>query len=218
MAMISIHHDPLKRLFDLFFSLLFLALSSPLFLFLMILVKLTSEGPIFYKSRRLGRGGKIIHCLKFRSMYKDAEARLHHLLKTDPLLAKEWKSFQKIEKDPRITPVGHFLRKTSLDEIPQFWNVLKGDLSVVGPRPPTLLGPPEKYLEEIHSLYGDKTEKILSVRPGITGVWQVSGRSQIPFEQRKAMEEEYAMHRTFWKDLQVIVKTIPAIFYTKGAF
>lgn len=213
--MIQIQHDPVKRLFDILFSLCFLILLSPLFVIVAILVKLSSEGPILYKSLRMGRGGELIACLKFRSMYKDADSRLHELLKEDPLFRKEWKAFQKVENDPRITPLGKFLRKASLDEIPQFWNVLIGNLSVVGPRPPTLLCSPS--LQEITKLYGEKASVILSVRPGITGVWQISGRSQIPFKERCLIEEKYAKERTFLKDLIVIAKTLPAVFSTKGA-
>ena len=123
--------------------------------------------------------------------------------------------YQKVQDDPRITPVGKFLRKTSLDEIPQFWNVLKGNLSVVGPRPPTVIT--KKSLSEVVKLYGPKTTTILSVRPGITGVWQISGRSEIPFKERCLIEEKYAKERTFLKDLVVIAKTLPAVFTSKGA-
>ena len=105
-----------------------------------------------------------------------------------------------------------------MDELPQFINVLKGDLSVVGPRPPTLMGPPEEYLKEIRHLYGEMTPKILSVRPGITGVWQISGRSYLTFEERRRIEASYAETRTFWQDLVVIIKTIPAVFFSKGAY
>lgn len=216
--LVSVRRNPTKRAFDILFSLSVLIFLSPLFLALGLLVRFTSEGPIFYKSRRLGRGGKIIDCWKFRTMYKDAEERLHHLLETDASFRKEWDAFQKVKADPRITPIGRFLRKTSLDEFPQFWNVLKGDLSVVGPRPPTLLGPPENFFQEIRSLYGESTAKILSVRPGITGLWQVSGRSQITFEERRKLEERYAETSTFWQDLVVIAKTIPAVLFSRGAF
>lgn len=215
---IHIRKDPLKRLFDIVFSFTFLVAATPLFIALSVLIGLTSNGPVFYKSRRMGRGGKTIQCWKFRSMYKDAEVRLHDLLLADVQFKTEWDAFQKVKHDPRITPVGKFLRKTSLDEIPQFWNVLKGELSVVGPRPPTLVGPEENNRQEIRILYGDKAEKILSVRPGITGVWQVSGRSQITFEERCSIEENYALHHTFWQDLVVIAKTIPAVLFAKGAF
>ena len=151
-------------------------------------------------------------------MFADAESRLHYLLQTEPNLKKEWDTFQKFKVDPRITPIGKFLRKTSLDEIPQFLNVLMGDLSVVGPRPPTLVGPPQHYLQEIRKLYGPSANLILSVRPGITGLWQISGRSQIPMQERVKIEAEYAESRNFWFDLVVIAKTIPAVFFSKGAF
>ncbi len=210
--------DPLKRVFDIAFSSVFLLAALPFFLLLALIVRSTSRGPVFFKSRRLGQGGKIIECLKFRTMYEDAEARLHHLLKTDAAFRTEWDAFQKVKSDPRITPIGKFLRKTSLDEIPQFWNVLKGDLSVVGPRPPTLIGPTENFLHEIALLYGERTAKILSVKPGITGIWQISGRSQISFEDRCKLEESYAESRTFWLDLVVICKTVPAVLFSRGAF
>ncbi|HSX27042.1 MAG TPA: sugar transferase [Chlamydiales bacterium] len=215
---IQIQHDSLKRTFDILFSLTILCLLSPLFIFIALAVRLTSEGPIFFKSRRLGRGGNEIDCWKFRTMYKDAEERLHHLLQTDSAFCAEWEQFQKVKLDPRITPIGRFLRKTSIDEFPQFWNVLRGDLSVVGPRPPTLLGPPDQYFQEICRLYGKRAAKILSVRPGITGIWQISGRSQISFDERCKLEEQYAENRTFWKDLVLIAKTIPAVLFSRGAF
>jgi len=215
---IQIRHSPSKRLFDLVFSSMFLIVTSPCFLILAILIRITSSGPVFYKSPRLGRGGKPIGCWKFRSMYEDAEARLKQLLAEDNDFRKEWELFQKVKRDPRITPIGKFLRKTSLDEFPQFWNVLKGDLSVVGPRPPSLVGPQKTWLQEIHLLYGEFSEKILSVRPGITGIWQISGRSQISFEKRCVMDADYAMHHTFWNDLIIIIKTIPAILFSKGAY
>jgi len=214
----QIQHDPVKRVFDIVFSGLFLLAVSPFLLVLAILVKQASPGPIFYKSARLGRGGKVIQCLKFRTMFVDAEERLHSLLHTHANLRNEWETFQKFKNDPRITPIGNFLRKTSLDEIPQFWNVLVGDLSVVGPRPPTLIGPPESYLEEIQKLYGPSAFKILSIRPGITGIWQISGRSHIPFAERAKMEADYAESRNFWTDLVVIAKTIPAVLFSKGAY
>lgn len=214
----EIRRDPWKRGFDIVFSALCLLVFSPFLLLLSLLVALTSRGPVFYKSRRLGRGGKLIECIKFRTMYKDAELRLHQLLHTDAAFRAEWEKFQKVQLDPRITPVGRFLRRTSLDEFPQFWNVLKGDLSVVGPRPPTLLGPPEQFLKEIQALYGARTATILSIRPGITGIWQISGRSRIPFETRCELEESYALQRTFWQDLKLIFKTVPAVLFSRGAF
>jgi len=215
---IAIRHDPLKRIFDIAFSLFVLIVFSPLFILLALLVKVTSLGPVFYRSVRLGRGGKVIYCWKFRSMFRDADERLMQLLNSNEELRLEWEQFQKIKNDPRITLIGRFIRKTSLDEWPQFWNVLKGDLSIVGPRPPVLIGPPDRFAEEIRKWYGIKMDKILSIRPGLTGVWQISGRSEISFEERVRLEEKYAETRTFLKDLILILKTIPAVIFSRGAY
>jgi len=214
----GIKHDPLKRIFDILFSFVFLVCSAPFLLIIGFLVALTSKGPIVYHSLRLGRGGSTIRCLKFRTMYENAEDRLHEILRSDPSLQREWDQYQKLKSDPRITPIGKFLRRTSLDEALQFWNVLKGDLSVVGPRPLTLMGTAGTYLDEIRSIYGKNAQTILSVRPGITGIWQVSGRSKVPLLERQKMETNYAQTRTFWVDLVVIAKTIPVVISSKGAF
>lgn len=214
----KIRRQVLKRLFDIFFSLFILILFSPLYLVLAILVKCSSDGPIFYTSRRIGKSGKIIHCLKFRTMVKDADAKLTCLLASHPALAAEWELFDKLHQDPRITSVGKLLRKTSLDELPQFFNVLTGDLSVVGPRALHLADSPETSLQKIRRIYGGKTDQILSIRPGITGVWQVSGRSSLPIEERSRLDTLYVEQQTFWQDLKVICKTIPAVLHSKGAF
>lgn len=215
---LKVQHDPLKRGFDILFSALFLIVFSPVYLAIALIVFVTSPGPVFYRSTRLGRGGKVIKCLKFRTMYPDAEERLHTILKTNPEMKRDWDLYQKFKNDPRIIPTGQFLRRTSLDELPQFWNVLKGDLSVVGPRPPTLMGPPADYLHEIRTIYGKSAFQILSVRPGITGIWQVSGRSEISLLERSKLERHYARCRTFWLDIVVIAKTVPAVFLSKGAY
>ncbi len=207
-----------KRLFDIFFSLAMLFCLSPLYLLLAVLVKCSSEGPIFYTSRRIGLGGKIIHCIKFRTMEKDADVKLPKLLASNPQLAAEWALFDKLHQDPRITPIGRFLRKTSLDELPQFFNVLTGDLSVVGPRALHVYGPIESHVQQMRRIYGEKTDQILSVRPGITGIWQISGRSFIPIEERCQLDALYVQQQTFWRDMLVICKTIPAVLYSKGAF
>jgi undecaprenyl-phosphate galactose phosphotransferase len=139
----------------------------------------------------------------------DAELRLAEIL-LDPAAKQEWDTYYKLKNDPRIHAVGKFLRKTSLDELPQFFNVLKGDLSVVGPRPVTE--------EEVTKYFGDKAKKILSVRPGLTGIWQTSGRSLLTFDERLKLEESYIDQQSFLLDLQIIFKTIPAIIFPKGAF
>jgi undecaprenyl-phosphate galactose phosphotransferase len=186
-------------------------LASPIFLLIAFLIILTSPGKIIYSHERIGRGGKPFCCYKFRTMYIDADRRLKEILNSDPLLRKEWEQNYKLKNDPRITFFGAFLRKTSLDELPQFWNVLKGDLSVVGPRP--------VVKDEIEKFYHVKAYKILSIRPGLTGVWQVSGRSDISsYEKRVEMDEYYVDNQSFLMDLKLICKTLPAMLASKGAY
>jgi exopolysaccharide production protein ExoY len=213
-----IKHNPLKRTFDVLFSVFILAFLFPVYIIISALVYFSSPGPIFYISLRIGRGGKIIKCIKFRTMYVDAEKKLYKLLAKNPAYKEEWEKYQKLKNDPRIFPFGAFLRKTSLDELPQFINVLKGDLSIVGPRPFVLIGPKESFQVEIKKYLGDKTEKILSMRPGITGIWQTSGRSDLSIEERIALEEVYIDNQSFIKDLYLIIKTIAVIFFPKGAY
>jgi undecaprenyl-phosphate galactose phosphotransferase len=196
--------------FDIGFSLVALACLVPVLGLVALVVKASSPGPLFFRSQRVGRGGKIFGCLKFRTMFADAEKRLEEMLQKDPALKKEWETFWKLKEDPRITPVGRFLRKTSLDELPQFWNVLMGELSVVGPRPITQ--------EEVKRYYGDKAEKILSLRPGVTGLWQTSGRNLLSFEERVLLEERYVDTHSFLLDLKLILKTIPSMISCKGAY
>jgi undecaprenyl-phosphate galactose phosphotransferase len=200
----------MKRVFDIGFSLVALACLVPVLGLVALVVKASSPGPLFFRSQRVGRGGKIFGCLKFRTMFADAEKRLEEMLQKDPALKKEWETFWKLKEDPRITPVGRFLRKTSLDELPQFWNVLMGELSVVGPRPITQ--------EEVKRYYGDKAEKILSLRPGVTGLWQTSGRNLLSFEERVLLEERYVDTHSFLLDLKLILKTIPSMISCKGAY
>lgn len=160
-----------KRIFDILFSLAALLLGLPFFIAIAFLIKLSSKGPIFYCSLRLGHKGQLFKFWKFRSMHCDADSRLQHLLKHQPKLNREWKKFFKLKNDPRLTYLGRLIRKTSLDELPQFWNVLKGDLSIVGPRP--YLPREEKRIKE---LIGSNIDVLFSVKPGLTGIWQTSGR------------------------------------------
>lgn len=205
-----IRHIPVKRAFDICFSLCALILGSPLFL-LIALITFLSSGKVFYAHERIGRGCLPFRCYKFRSMYSDADQRLNEILASDPEKKAEWEKTFKLKQDPRVTPIGAFLRKTSLDELPQFWNVLKGDLSIVGPRP--------VVKAELNKYFGVKAYKILSVRPGITGVWQVSGRSNIEcYQQRIKLDESYVDNQSFLLDLKIIAKTIPAIMTSKGAY
>lgn len=199
-----------KRLFDICFSLILLMLAAPFFLLSMGIVKLSSPGPVFYAHQRMGRNGKLFGCLKFRTMYQDAEERLLPLLASNPALMQEWKTFFKLKEDPRITPIGKFLRKTSLDELPQIWNVLKGDMSVVGPRPLTE--------HEVTYYLKEKAEKILSIRPGLTTLWIVNGRNGLSLEERIRLEEFYVAHRSFWLDCKLIIRTALIMIFPKGAY
>lgn len=203
-----------KRCFDILFSSCFIILFLPFYLLIILLIKLDSKGPVFYVGQRLGRGGTIIKTIKFRTMYVDAEQRLKELLTFNSKIREEWKLFQKLHKDPRCTWVGKFLRKTSLDELPQFFNVLKGDLSVVGPRP--------HYVCELQEKEDSPLKKyahlILSVKPGITGIWQISGRNKLSYKDRVVLDSLYMKKQSFFYDLIIIVKTIPVILSSKGAF
>jgi exopolysaccharide production protein ExoY len=204
------NHKPLKRIFDLSFSLMVVIGALPLFVILAFLVRISSRGPITYSQQRIGRGGRIFKCLKFRSMYADADNRLEAILASDPSLRAEWEASHKLKKDPRVTVIGRFLRKTSLDELPQFLNVLRGDLSVVGPR--------AMVYQELDKHVKDKATKILSIRPGITGLWQVSGRSDTSYAKRISLDEEYIENQSLLLDARIIAKTIPVMVFSKGAY
>jgi undecaprenyl-phosphate galactose phosphotransferase len=199
-----------KRTFDIIFSLCAIVFFLPLGILLSILIKLSSEGPIFYSSKRVGKDGQDIYCWKFRTMCINADERLQQILQDDPKLKQEWDTFYKLKDDPRISTVGKFLRKKSLDELPQFWNVLKGDLSVVGPRPCTE--------EEVKKYFAEKAGKILSVRPGLTGIWQTSGRNLLTYEERIKLEESYIDQQSLTLDLLIVFKTIPMLFFARGAY
>ncbi|MCB1107479.1 MAG: sugar transferase [Chlamydiia bacterium] len=202
-----------KRFFDIIFSLSFVLIFSPLYLLLALLIKLDSKGPVFYIGKRLGKGGRYIHIFKFRTMYIDAEERLEEMLKKDPKIKEEWDVYQKLHDDPRCTSIGKFLRRTSLDEFPQFFNVLKGDLSVVGPRP--------HYIEELKGKEDSPLKKyahlVLAVKPGITGLWQISGRSHLSYEDRVELDSLYYKKQSFFYDMKVILKTIPLVLISRGA-
>lgn len=206
----KVRRIPLKRLFDIFFSLFVLIAASPIFIILTLFIRLTSKGKAFYSQERIGRGGAPFKCYKFRTMHLDAEKRLNDLLSTNPEMKKEWEEKHKLTNDPRVTKMGKFLRKTSLDELPQFFNVLKGDLSVVGPRP--------VVYEEIQRHYGAKAYKILSIRPGLTCIWQISGRSDTSYQRRIQLDEQYVDRRSLLFDLLLIIKTIPKMISSKGAY
>lgn len=201
-----------KRALDVVISLAILIGCSWLYLLLMLAIKLTSRGPIFYCQKRMGRGGRTIRMWKFRSMVLDAEERLQALLDRDPAAREEWSRVAKLKNDPRVTPIGRFMRITSLDEIPQFWNILKGEMSVVGPRPLAL---PEvkKYAS-----YGVPYHYYSRMMPGLTGMWQVSGRSNTTYEQRVAYDMYYARNWSIWLDLVLVARTVKVVLAREGAY
>ncbi len=195
-----------KRVFDVAAVLLSAVLVLPLLVPLVLLVWLEGGSPI-YSQIRVGRGGRRFSCLKLRSMVPDAEARLARVLATDAASAREWALSQKLTDDPRITRLGHFLRQTSLDELPQLLNVLKGDMSLVGPRPVV----PDEMLR-----YREHVATYQAVRPGLTGIWQASGRNNISYDERVAMDVEYVGTISFGRDLRLILRTFGAVFHRTG--
>lgn len=201
---------PLKRAMDFVLSLAGLITLSPLFLIIGLIIKLSSKGNVIYSQKRIGKGGIAFQCYKFRTMRQDADDQLKALLKNHPELLQEWTKNCKLKKDPRITKFGYFLRSTSLDELPQLWNVLKGELSLVGPRP--------VVQAELLTYYKAKAAKILSVRPGLTGLWQISGRNNIKYEDRVLLDEKYVDEQSMLLDLQILLKTVPVIIYGDGAY
>lgn len=203
----------IKRTLDIIASLAALMVLAPVFLLIAIAIKLESKGPVFYKGIRLGLNKHRIVIYKFRTMCVDAEARLDHLLKTDKQAAKQWQTYQKLDHDPRITKVGDFLRKTSLDELPQFFCILKGDLSLVGPR---------TYIEKIvkqdaFAKYQGQFDNIFSVKPGLTCLWQISGRNSLTHQDRIFLDSLYSKQKSLRKDLAILFKTVPVVLGRGGA-
>ena len=196
-----------KRLFDVVFSLSILMLFFPVYLLLAILIALNSPGPVFYVQERVGKDYKRFGCMKFRTMVANADEMLLDMMADSPDLREEFEDNFKLKQDPRITRIGKFLRYTSLDEFPQFWNVLKGDMSVVGPRP---------LVPEELPKYGRHMDKVLTIRPGITGLWQVSGRNDIPYQRRVQMDIYYVNFKNFWMDIWLIIKTIGVMIFPRG--
>jgi lipopolysaccharide/colanic/teichoic acid biosynthesis glycosyltransferase len=193
----------IKRTGDILFALAVLGVGAPAYLLLGVLVKLTSRGPVFYVQRRVGRDYRNFGCIKFRTMRRDADKLLSSLLAESPDLQEEFRNDFKLRNDPRITPLGKFLRRSSLDELPQFVNVLRGEMSVVGPRP---------IVRKELPRYGERMDEVLAVRPGLTGLWQVSGRNNLSYAERVKLDVRYARHRSFLMDMKIILRTIRVIF------
>lgn len=200
-----IHYRKRKRGLDILGSLFLLVLFSPLMAAIALLVKLSSRGPVLYASTRVGRGGKPFQFLKFRSMYTDADKRLAELSESNE---KDGPIF-KMKNDPRITPIGRFLRKYSLDELPQLFNVLRGDMSLVGPRPPI----PHEVVQ-----YDTYCQERLSVRPGLTCYWQIMGRSDLTFSEWMELDHRYLREMGLWTDLKILLKTPLAVLKGDGAY
>ncbi len=198
-----------KRVFDVLFSIMGMVILSPLLVGIMLLIRLDSNGPVFFGHKRLGRGGRYFSCYKFRTMLINSQDILNNLLENDQEAREKWERDFKLKDDPRITKIGSFLRKTSLDELPQLWNVLKGDMSLVGPRP--------IIADEVQK-YGEKSKYLFRVIPGITGLWQVSGRNDVDYDERILLDEYYAKNWSLWLDIELLFRTIGAVLKKKGAY
>lgn len=199
----------LKRTFDYFAALnIMLILAVPL-LIIAVLIKFTSRGPVIFSHKRVGKDGRPFFCHKFRTMRTDAEQRLSDILSSDPAALSEWEKHRKLRQDPRITGIGRFLRRTSLDELPQLFNVIKGEMSLVGPRPVTKA--------EIIDHYKESASLCFSVPPGITGLWQVSGRSNSTYERRISLDCWYVRNWNLWLDIVILLKTFKVVFEKEGA-
>jgi len=197
-----------KRVFDVVLASTLIVVLAPVMLAITLIIWLNGRSPVFGHTR-VGKSGQLFRCYKFRTMVPDADVRLANLLFTRPDLEQEWKEEFKLKSDPRVTSIGAFLRKTSLDELPQLFNVLKGEMSLVGPRP--------VIVQELEK-YGDKVKHYLSVKPGITGLWQVGGRNNLSYEQRVALDVNYVENHSLLIDIIILFKTIFAVFAFKGAY
>lgn len=197
----------LKRTFDIIASASALLVLSPVFLAITIAIKKDSKGPVFYKHKRIGKNGEPIYLYKFRSMYTNSKEKLEELLK-DPEIKKEWEENYKLKNDPRITKVGNILRKTSLDELPQLLNILKGEMSVIGPRP---------VVDDEIEKFGNAKQKLLSVKPGLTGWWACNGRSCTSYDERVNLELYYVDNQSLLLDAKCFFKTIGAVIKRDGA-
>ena len=199
----------IKTMFDFVVTLVGTVMISPVLLFIALWIYKDSPGPVIFKHMRIGKNGKPFPCYKFRSMCVDAKIKLEELLETDPEAKAEWERDFKLRNDPRVTKSGAFLRKTSLDELPQIFNVLKGEMSLVGPRP---------IIHEELERYGEYVDDYLMVKPGITGMWQVSGRSDIDYEERVLLDSWYVRNWSVWIDIVMLFKTFKVVLLRKGAY
>ena len=200
-----------KQLFDVVFSLLVIVATLPLTLPIALLIKLSDGGPVFYGHRRITMSGKEFLCLKFRTMHVDADKRLEHILNSEPAARQEWEQTFKLKNDPRVTRLGRILRRTSMDELPQFINVLRGEMSVVGARP--------IVQQELYDYYNEQGGIYCSIKPGITGLWQVGKRSNTEdYQERVNLDSWYAVNRHFWLDMKIVCQTVVKVLRRSGAY
>lgn len=197
------------RVIDIGLAIPLIVFFTPLFLLIMALVRFSSEGPALYLHKRVGYRGEMFSCFKFRTMTIDADARLARLLEQDPIARTEWLFDHKLRHDPRITPLGRFLRRSSIDELPQLFNVLQGTMSLVGPRPIVSAEIPR---------YGRHFSHYMAVRPGITGLWQVSGRNNTSYRRRVALDVVYARRKSVKLYGRIMMMTVPAVLLQRGSF
>ena len=203
------HLSVAKRALDLIISAPLAIVLAPIMLLIMLLVRIGSPGTSLYSQRRVGLHGRTFVCHKFRTMRVDADKRLDQLLSSDPAAAAEWAKYQKLRNDPRTTWIGRILRKSSLDELPQLYNVLRGDMSIVGPRPITS--------GEIHR-YGQNYPFYTAVRPGVVGLWQVNGRNKLNYDERVAFDVQYVRNWTIMSDVRILLRAVPVVLFGAGAY
>jgi exopolysaccharide production protein ExoY len=202
-------HGLISRSIDVLIASLALMFFLPLFILIALAIRICDSGPVFFGHRRIGKDGQAFRCWKFRTMIVDAEARLEAVLRADPRAAREWADTQKLTSDPRVTAFGSFLRRSSLDELPQLFNVLRGEMSIVGPRP---------IVEAEAERYGQHFALYCLVRPGLTGLWQISGRSDVRYFERVLIDARYISSKSVLRDLRIIVLTVPSVLAARGSY
>jgi len=205
---VAVHEPVIKRAFDIVGAIAIGMLFSPFILAVVLIIRLGGQ-PVLFRHKRVGRRGRVFSCLKFRTMVPNAEQVLRDLLRQHPELRDEWVQNHKLRADPRITAIGRLLRKTSLDELPQLWNVIRGDMSLVGPRP---------VVRAELLRYGRQAASYLAVRPGLTGLWQVKGRSDTTYRRRVAMDKYYVRNRSLWMDFYIVTITAKVVLKRAGAY
>jgi lipopolysaccharide/colanic/teichoic acid biosynthesis glycosyltransferase len=205
----AIAHPRQKRFVDMVGALVLLIVFAPVMLLVALGVFIADPGPVLFRQKRIGFDGSLFDCYKFRTMATDAEARLETVLASDPDARAEWDRDHKLRDDPRITGIGRFLRKSSLDELPQLWSVLRGDMSLVGPRP---------IVEKEASRYGRYLHHYCSVRPGLTGLWQISGRNDVSYRRRVAYDVLYVRTAGIYDNLRILALTVPSVLASRGSY